>query len=613
MKKAFLHLIICIPILAFAQDKNIQIYPTNWWVGMKNNNVQLMIHSHQIGNLKNFSISYPGVKLEKIHKVENSNYVFLDLKIDPTAKAGLFMIKGDKNVVITYELKARRTSENGKTRIKGVTSSDLVYLLMPDRFSNGDTTNDRVAGMIEEVNSRDSLKGRHGGDLKGIQNHLDYLKDLGVTTIWPTPVIINNMKRESFHGYAFTDQYTIDPRFGGEAAYHSLIEASHKIGLKVIQDAVYNHVGINHVILNDMPMKDWLNQWPSYQNTSYKDQTLMDPYASPTDRKIMTDGWFTPFMPDMNQRNPYVANYLIQYAIWATENYGIDGWRIDTYPYCDRDFMNRCNKALLDEYPQIGIFAETWVHGVLNQSFFTRNNLDIPFKSTLPGVTDFQVHFAMIDALTQNYGWAEGLSSLYSTLADDFVYKDPNKNCIFLDNHDMTRFFSAIGEDFDKYRMGINWLLTLRGIPELYYGTEILMSGTTNPSDAYVRKDFPGGWEGDKVNKFSASGRTDKENEAFSYVKTLANFRLHSSAITSGKLMQYVPYDGLYVYFRYDDKQTVMVVANSNDKAKEVKIKRFAERLNGFSKMKNIITGEVSDIKDFNLAPKGSGVYEMMR
>ena len=484
---------------------------------------------------------------------------------------------------------------------------------MPDRFSNGDPSNDKIPGMRETVTSRDSLKGRHGGDLAGIQQHLDYIKELGATTLWLSPVIVNDMPKASYHGYAFTDHYTIDPRFGGDNAYHSLIDKAHTKGLKVIQDAVYNHVGLHHITVDDLPMKNWLNQWSPYQNTSFKDQTLMDPYASAKDKKIMTDGWFEPAMPDLNQRNPFVANYLIQHAIWTSENFGIDGWRIDTYAYCDKDFMNRCNSALLEEFPQIGIFAETWVHGVINQSFFTRNIYQMPSKSNLPGVTDFQVHFAIDDALNQEYGWMEGFSSLYSTLANDFVYQDPYKNCIFLDNHDMNRFFSTIKEDTRKFKMGINWLLTLRGIPELYYGTEILMSGTTNPTDALVRKDFPGGWPGDQENKFISTGRTKDENEAFEYVKTLANFRKNSDALKTGKLMQFVPYDGTYVYFRYNQKQTIMIASNSNEKTVTIHMDRFNERTTGYSKMKNIFTGETQSISDFLLTPKGSGVYELLK
>ncbi|HYF30522.1 MAG TPA: glycoside hydrolase family 13 protein [Chitinophagaceae bacterium] len=576
------------------------IYPTHWWVGMKNPNLQLMVRGMNVRTVK-FSIAWPGVRLVKVTKSENNNYAFLDLVISPTARPGKMKIhivteEGEGDVL--YELKAR-SKENGKSRILGITAADLIYLIMPDRFANGDPSNDKLQGFREVVNSRDSLKGRHGGDLQGVQQRLDYLHDLGVTAIWLNPVIVNDMVRESFHGYAFTDHYTIDPRLGGNQAYHDLIKAAHAKGMKIIQDAVYNHVGREHFFVQDMPMKDWFNQWPLYQNTSYKDQVLMDPYASAIDKKIMSDGWFTPFMPDLNHRNPFVANFLIQHAIWTVEEFGIDGWRIDTYAYNDLDFMNRCNKALLDEYPQIGIFGETWVHGVPNQSFFMESMYNLKYKSNLPGVTDFQLNmYGIFSALNQPFGWTEGVNRLYLTATNDFVYKDPMKNCIFLDNHDMSRFYSVVNENYDKYKMGIAWLLTFRGIPQLYYGTEILMTGTTSRTDAMVRFDFPGGWPGDASNKFTAAGRTEQENNAFNYVRTLANFRKNSSAIKSGKMMQYVPENGAYVYFRYDNKQTIMCVMNQNDGPVTLNLSRFSERMNGFTKAYDVATGNT-----FNLEP----------
>ncbi|HYE56621.1 MAG TPA: alpha-amylase family glycosyl hydrolase, partial [Chitinophagaceae bacterium] len=397
--------------------------------------------------------------------------------------------------------------------------------------------------------------------------------------------------------------------------YHDLIKAAHAKGMKIIQDAVYNHVGIQHFFVRDMPSKDWLNQWPKYQNTSYKDQVLMDPYASAIDKKIMSDGWFTPMMPDLNHRNPFVANFLIQHAIWTVEEFGIDGWRIDTYAYNDLDFMNRCNKALLDEYPQLGIFGETWVHGIPNQSFFMENVYNQKYRSNLPGVTDFQLNlYGILPALNQPFGWTEGVNRLYLTATNDFVYKDAMKNCIFLDNHDMSRFYSQVGEDFGKYKMGIAWLLTFRGIPQLYYGTEILMKGVTHPTDAMVRFDFPGGWAGDSVNKFVAAGRTQQENEAFNYVRTLANFRKSSSAIKTGKMMQYVPVDGVYVYFRYDNNQTVMCVMNTNDRESAIDLSRFDERMKGFTKALDVATGTTFNLgSTLKIGPKYLLVAELKK
>jgi glycosidase len=319
----------------------------------------------------------------------------------------------------------------------------------------------------------------------------------------------------------------------------------------------------------------------------------MDPYAAVSDKKIMSDGWFTRQMPDLNQRNPFVANYLIQHAIWSVEEFGVDGWRIDTYIYNDLDFMNSCNKALLVEYPAITLFGETWVHGTANQAYFTENNFNIPFKSNLPGVTDFQTNlYGIVPAMNQKFGWTEGVNRLYQTLANDFVYKDPMKHVIFLDNHDMSRFLSQVGDDVEKLKTGIAWLLTSRGIPQLYYGTEILMKGVSNP-DGWVRLDFQGGWQTDTLNKFTKQGRNAKENEVHEWTSKLANFRKNSSAIKTGKMMQYVPEDGLYVYFRYDDRQNVMCVMNTSDKSKDIDFSKYAERTNGYTSVKNITANSI--------------------
>jgi len=601
-------------VVSFSQD--YKCYPTNWWVGMKWNKVQVMIHGDAIANAgKGYSISYPGVIIEQVHKVENTNYIFLDLSIAPATKPGVVKIKVNRlnsSFDIPFELKSRR-SGNGTSFAQGVTSKDFMYLIMPDRFSNGDESNDRVPGMRDQSLRRDTVFNRHGGDLKGIQNHLDYLQSLGVTALWLNPVIENDMDDRTEHGYAFTDHYKIDRRLGGEKAYQELIDAMHKKGMKMIQDAVYNHVGIHHFTVEDLPMKEWLHQWPDYTNTTYKDQVIFDPYASVSDKKRMVDGWFTKQMPDLNQSNPYVANFLIQHALWTVEEFGIDGWRIDTYAYNDLPFMNRCNQALMDEYPKITLFGETWYHGVTNQSYFVQNNYNIPFKSNLQAATDFQMLWGITDALTKDFGWTDGVNNLYTTLAQDYVYKDPMRNVLFLDNHDMNRFFSVVGEDVEKYKTAVNWLLTCRGIPQTYYGDEIAVAGTTTPSDGYVRLDFPGGWKNDTQNKFTKGGRNAKENEIWDHTATLANYRKHSSAITTGKMMQFVPEDGVYVYFRYDDKQTVMVVMNTAKENKTIALKRFEERTKGFSKMKNIITGVVSDLKDFSLDSYKSSVFELIK
>ena len=620
MKNLFIVFGLLVANINFAQNNDTyKCYPTNWWTGMKMNKIQVMVHGKDVASHfpaikmgpKGILLA-AGVHLTAINRVESPNYIFLDITIDATAKPCKFNFPFVKDMSLEYELKPRRKNL-GRDYAQGLTSKDFIYLIMPDRFSNGDESNDRVAGMRDQSLSRDTVFNRHGGDLKGVQNHLDYLEQLGVTAIWLNPVLENDMPNRTEHGYAFTDHYKIDPRLGGEKAYQELIDAAHTKGMKIIQDAVYNHVGLYHITVQDPPMKDWLHQWDTYTNTTFKDQVVFDPYASKKDVKQMVDGWFTKQMPDLNQNNPFVADFLIQHAVWTVENFGIDGWRIDTYAYNDLQFMNRCNKALMDEYPQITLFGETWVHGVPNQSYFVQNNYNIPFKSNLQASTDFQTLWGITDAMTRDFGWTDGINNLYTTLAQDFVYKDPTRNVIFLDNHDMARFYSVVGENMDKYKSSLSWLLTCRGIPEIYYGDEIATTGTTSPNDGYVRLDFPGGWKNDPVNKFTIEGRTQTDQAIYQHLATLANFRKTSSALTTGKMMQYVPVDGVYVYFRYDNKQTVMVVMNTSKTDKTISFDKFAERTNGFTKYTDVITKTTNDMAEFTLGSYQTKVMELVK
>ena len=599
MKRFFISWILLLIIEVVHASGLINIYPTNWWVGMKMNKIQLLIRGTSDDFYKDsVLINYTGITISGKHHFENGKYIALDIAIDASAKpgsVGIEFISNGKSNFVQWPLKTRREG-NGTKYAQGVTSSDLIYLLMPDRFSNGDESNDRIPGMRDQSLNRDSIFLRHGGDFQGIINHLGYLQNLGVTALWMTPVLENDMPNRTEHGYAFTDHYAIEPRFGGAAMYEKLSDEIHKRGMKLVQDAVYNHVGRYHFLVQDAPSKDWLHQWPSFTQTSYRDQPLFDPYASASDRKKMSDGWFTTEMPDLNQTNAFAANFLIQHAIWCVEEFGVDGWRIDTYIYNDLNFMNRCNSALTDEYPRITMFGEAWVHGTANEAFFAQNNINTTFKSNLQGVTDFQTLFyGIIPALNENFGWTEGVNKLYNTLSNDFLYADATRNVIFLDNHDLSRFFSVIGEDVEKQKMGFEWLLTCRGIPQMYYGSEILMKGITNP-DGWVRLDFPGGWKGDTKNAFTGDGLNDDELSVQSWVKTLANFRKNSSALKSGKMMQYIPVDGLYVYFRYDDKQTIMCIMNTSDKTQEIDFDKYAERTTGYSSAQNVITKDLYNI-----------------
>lgn len=616
MKKIFIILFLFISYSGFCQIPDLErVEPIFWFTKMHSPKLQLLVHGENIAN-HNVSLKYPGVTLSKVNKVENPHYLFLDLLVSPSAKAGKFNIifteKGKKTISYTYELKDKDTNKN---RIQGVTQKDFIYLLMPDRFSNGDKSNDVVKGLKESTINRDSMYYRHGGDIQGVINHLDYLKELGITTVWMTPEIENDMPHASYHGYAVTDHYKIDPRFGTNDLYKKYVDAAHEKGLKVIKDIVHNHIGSNHWFYNDLPMKNWLNQWPVYTQTSYRDQPVMDPHASEADKKKMLDGWFVPSMPDLNQRNPFVQNYLIQNHIWWIEYAGIDGLRLDTYPYNDAEFMADWELKLHSEFPQLSIFGETLVSTVASQAFFTGGNtVNRGFDTHLQGITDAVLKDAIYEGLNGKSGWVDGINRVYATLAQDFLYKNPSNNCIFLDNHDMSRFYSMVNEDFAKYKMGITMLLTMRGIPEMYYGTEILMKNYSNP-DGLVRSDFMGGWATDSLNKFTANGRTAKENEAFNYVKTLANYRQKSEALQNGKLMQYIPENDLYVYFRYTPnsaKGTVMVIINNSETDKKLNTKRFNESTKGITEAKDIFSGKKMGISELQIPMKSALVLELI-
>lgn len=617
MKKTKLFIVLVIVQFSFfcnsfAQNlATIRVNPTNWWVGMKNPNLQILLYRKNISENELTLVKYKGVKLKKVHKVENPNYLFVDVEISANAKPGKlnFKLASVKTTeTLTYELLPRSAYKPQQ-----VSPADLIYLVLPDRFANGDYSNDKFDDMADKDMDRTSPWLRHGGDLKGIENHLDYFNEIGATALWLNPVIENDQPqtneggtmRSAYHGYGFTDHYNVDKRLGGNVAYKQLIDQAHAKGLKIIQDAVYNHVGINHWILKDLPFKNWLNQWDKFTQTSFKEIPVVDPNASQFDRKIMTDGWFMPFLPDLNQKNEMVANFLVQHAIWTVEYFGIDAWRIDTYMYNDMEFMNRCNTALQNEYPTLLLFGESLANPVANQAYFVKNKLDVSFKCNLPSTLDYQLFVALKDALKQNYGWRDGANRVYELLSQDFLYESPENLVTYLDNHDEHRFLSEVGEDVDKFKMGVAWLLTMRGIPQVYYGTEILTKNFKNPTDAEVRKDFPGGWKEDAVNKFTKEGRTDAENDFFDYFKKLAAFRKTSEAIGKGKFMQFMPFDeGLYVYFRYTENEKIMVVSNTGIASKQLSIERFKEMLGTSSKGIDVLTNKEIDLNGLTIEPK---------
>ena len=614
-------------ILFVTTAQSQSLYPSHWFVGFKNPDLNLIIRGAGMGKYTSATIQYPGVRLMKIRKSESANYLYLDLRIDPTAKPGTMKIvlKGGPEMdsrTLTYQLKPRAAG-NGTTRIQGVRAEDFIYLIMTDRFANGDPSNDIIPGYLDQKCDRSDKFSRHGGDFKGIEDRLDYLNQLGVTTIWMTPVNENDMPRMTewgnsvagYHGYWFTDHYQVDKRFGGNEGYRNLSDRAHARGMKVIQDAVYNHIGDHHWIALDPPSSDWLNSSQGKNPPHHREEVFFDPYASQQDKRQMLDGWFVPHLPDLNQRNADVARYLLQYHIWATEEFGVDGWRVDTYKYNEEKFLNEINNELSREFPKLTVFGESWVTTPLGNAYFTRNNLKTPFAHNAEGMLDFQSCFAMIAAAKEENAWSNGLIKLYYSLAQDALYKDPMKNCIFLDNHDMDRIFSVLGEDEAKFRMCLNWLFTLRGMPQLYYGTEVLMKNFKVNTDATVREDFPGGWGSDDPakNRFLLNGRTPEQERTYSYISKLAQFRKNSPALRSGKLMQYIPRDGHYLYFRYTDQQTVLVITNSSDKSVRPDWKIYQERVNGFTQARDVVTGEIFKLNELEMGAKSSRVLEMLK
>jgi len=605
-------------IFSFAESKAQsgfdRIEPAFWWVGMQNPELQLLVHADKLSDTR-VKINYAGVKIESVHLVENDNYLFINLLIDKKAKAGKFNIDfmdGKKRVYrYEYELKARK--KNSALR-EGFSNADVIYLLMPDRFSNGDPKNDNQKNMLEKAD-RNNPNGRHGGDIQGVINKLPYLSDLGITALWLNPVQENNMPAYSYHGYAITDFYKVDSRFGGNQAYLKLSEESEKKGIKLIMDMVFNHCGLNHWWMKDLPMKSWVHQWDKFTRSNYRGTVVGDPHASKHDQEIMLKGWFDTSMPDLNQNNPYVAKYLIQNSIWWIEYGNLAGIRMDTYPYAYKEMMQTWVQAVLREYPNFSIVGETWLDDPSVASYWANQagNLD-GFSSGLSAITDFPLCFAMHKAFNDDNGWWTGISALYYVLAKDFLYKNPENNVTFIDNHDLNRLYEVMGHDIKKVKMALAFLLTTRGTPMLYYGTEILMDGWEHEGHGSIRKDFPGGWQADKVDAFSKKGRSAEQNELFNYLKKLLNWRKNTPALHTGKLTHFVPNDGVYTYFRSSEKQTVMVLLNHTDKVKDIDTQQFREILSQFSSAVNVITGEkISELSKLKIAAMSALILELKK
>ncbi|QNM86728.1 glycoside hydrolase family 13 protein [Polaribacter pectinis] len=582
-----------------------RVEPPNWWVNFKDSSLQLLVKENNIGDFTP-SISYAGVTIDKFHKARSENYLFIDILIEKNTNPGKFDIvftseKGLKKTH-TYELKSRVKSAEDYV---GFNSSDAIYLITPDRFANADESTDVIKNLKDTSLDRTDGYKRHGGDLKGIINHIDYISNLGFTTVWPTPVLLNDMARGSYHGYAITDYYTVDPRFGTMADYKKLADDLREKGMKLIMDQVANHCGLEHWWMKDIPFDDWVNNqknyednidnwgWESNIGSNHRRTTNQDFYASESDKKGNNEGWFVADMPDLNQRNPFMAKYIIQNSIWWIETLGLGGIRQDTYPYPDKDFMSDWAGAIMAEYPNFSIVGEEWSYNPLLVGYWQKgaNNKD-GYESNLKSPMDFPMQKAIIDGINEEESWDKGLVKLYEGLANDFHYTTPKDIMVFLDNHDKSRLYTEVKEDAAKAKMAFSYMLLLPRIPQVYYGTEILMDDSANPGDhGLIRTDFPGGFKGDKINAFTGTGLSEKQKDMQSFVSKLLNYRKNSKAIHDGKTIHFAPFMGTYFLFRILNDEIVVHIINKNDKPITIDLKRYAEIGLEGKTLKNLISG----------------------
>ncbi|MBU3744035.1 MAG: alpha-amlyase [Sediminibacterium sp.] len=571
--------IICLHLPA--QINHVE--PLNWFIGMKNPRLQLLVNGDEIG-LATPSIQYPGVSIEKVHKANSKNYLFIDLIIQPNTKPGTVLIRFEKNgktiTTYPYSLLARKQAAN---QFKGFTAADVVYLIMPDRFANGDTNNDVIAGMKENRVNRSQPGGRHGGDIQGIIQHLDYIQQMGYTAIWCTPMLENNMAGYSYHGYSITNHYKVDPRYGTMEDYISLSAKAKEKGIKLIFDEVLNHCGSEHWWMKDLPFPNWINKADSFQLSTHRRTTNQDPYAAAYDKDLMTRGWFDKTMPDLNGENPYMANYLIQRSIWFTETLQLGGIRQDTYGYSNKKFLQQWSCRMMEEYPAFSMVGEEWSYNPLIESYWQKGKMNHDgYQSCLNTVMDFPLQQALTEGIReqeQPYA-SNGFTRMYEALANDFAYANPNQMLVFGDNHDMDRLFTQMKGDIALTKMAITYLLTIRGIPQFLYGTEILADNSRHLNDhGYIRIDFPGGWNGDSSNAFSGKGLTAEQLDMQMFMKKMLNWRKQHPAIYSGSTLHFAPFEGMYVYFRYNKAETLMVVMNRNTNATVLTTERFKEIL----------------------------------
>lgn len=614
MKKIGVVLLLCLcSVTSFAKNIDM-VHPAFWWSGMKNSELQILLHGEELAG-STVKLSSSDIKINEIASLENPNYLalYLDLSEAAPQKFVIELKKGKKVTKIPYELKER----TDRTKALGFSSEDVLYLIMPDRFANGNTKNDVVNTLKDKNMDRNNPSARHGGDIAGITQHIDYLANLGITAIWLNPVQENNMNETSYHGYAITDYYKVDERLGTNEDFVDFVDKSHEKGLKVVMDMIFNHCGSEHIFFKDKPAHDWFNFQDNFVQTSYKTVPQFDPYASEYDMAKAVDGWFVSVMPDLNQRNRHVVRYLVQNSIWWIEYGGIDGIRQDTHPYADFDFMSAWCKEVLTEYPDFSIVGETWVNSNVGISFWQANSkLSYPRNSHLPVVMDFPLLGIMNKAFDEETtDWTQGLSRIYEYLAEDIVYADPMNLLIFLDNHDTDRFYrdEESTKNFDRYKQALAFLLTTRGIPQLYYGTEVGMFGNKSKGDGFIREDFVGGWKEDSRNTFDNAQRTERENKIYNYTQTLLNWRKGNTIISNGKLKQFSPYNGVYFYTRELNGQTVLVILNGSDSSQEIELERYREILKNYSSGKNIIDARVIDLtsKSLKLEARDTFILEL--
>ena len=604
MKKTISLSLLLIFSMVFSQIQKVE--PEFWWKGMKNPELQILLYGKNIANSQ-IELS-DNIQIKNIQKVENPNYVFITINTNEISSERFKINQKIKNKVVAsynYELKTRKLNSANR---ESYTSKDVMYLIMPDRFANGDESNDFVPQLTEKAKRKDR-NGRHCGDLKGIINNRDYLHYLGATTLWLTPVCEDNEPRTTYHGYAQTDLYKIDARYGTNEDYQKLSQELKKRKMKLVMDYVTNHWGASHWLIKDLPTKDWIHWFEGepngFKRSNYKTTTQFDTNASDIDKKLALDGWFDSSMPDINQSNPLVLQYLIQNAIWWIEFADLDGYRVDTYPYNDKEAMAKWAKAITDEYPKFNIVGESWLYSAAQISAWQKDSKvgeAANYNSYLPSVMDFMLYSELPKALKEKDGWDSGMTRLYNVVTSDFLYPDINNLLVFFENHDTERWNEMFNGNPEAYKLALTLISTVRGIPQIYYGSEIGMRGDKPKlGDGDIRRDFPGGWKNDAQNAFNPATQTKEQKEFYDFTQKILNWRKNNDIIHTGKTKHYLPENGVYVYFRYNEKGSVMVVLNNNEKEQTLDLKRFNESLKGFSTAKDALSGKEISLSSNNL------------